>query len=97
MNVDPICPVCNVRSETILHSLVTCPIIEIVWNASSLSLRISLNNANVFKEWIHKWFREEEFKTKEKKWILSNNSHILLENLENFGKIEIKWFLKENI
>lgn len=67
MNVDPICPVCNVHNETILHSLVTCPIIEKVWYASSLSLRISPNNANDFKEWIYKWFREENFKTKKKK------------------------------
>lgn len=67
--MEPLCLVCKEQDESILHSLVICPIIEKVRYASSLFIRTPYHNTNNFGDWLYKWNTMMDMKNMERKWL----------------------------
>ncbi|KAM7492010.1 hypothetical protein LguiA_034931 [Lonicera macranthoides] len=47
MDMDPTCGHCNIADETILHTLVLCPVVQHVWHSLELGLWVQIANSLV--------------------------------------------------
>ncbi|CAN6676537.1 unnamed protein product [Malus baccata var. baccata] len=51
-----LCPICQMRSETITHLFLECPWVKEVWFGGSLSLRINQSEITTWDCWLFKMF-----------------------------------------
>uniref|UniRef100_A0A803L0F3 Reverse transcriptase zinc-binding domain-containing protein n=1 Tax=Chenopodium quinoa TaxID=63459 RepID=A0A803L0F3_CHEQI len=51
MNIDPICPMCGIENESVMHMLALCPDAKRIWYLSPLRLEVGKYEGLEFGEW----------------------------------------------
>lgn len=59
VDVDPLCPLCQMEPETVTHALLRCPTVRAIWFSCPLGIRIPEAEVQ-FHDWISTWLQVQD-------------------------------------